>query len=291
MTLSILRKGSGDPTFKVDDDGTVWRGIRTPQGTATVRLRSRPVDGEVHVSAWGDGAAWALDSVPSMLGAADDVTGFAPTHPVLADAHRRRPHWRVCRTGLVMEALVPAIIEQKVTGQEALGSFRRLVHRFGERAPGAGADRGLWVQPSAETVRMVPSWEWLRMHVDPARSRAVVRAAQVAPAIERTAAVPAEEADRRLRSLPGIGVWTSAEVRFRAHGDADAVSFGDYHIAKNVGWALTGREVDDDGLAELLEPYRPHRYRVQRLVELAGLGRPRHGPRMAPRRHLPVSRG
>ena len=291
MTLSILRNGSGDPTFKVDDDGTVWRGIRTPQGTATVRLRSRAADGEVHVSAWGDGAAWALDSVPSMLGAADDVTGFAPTHPVLADAHRRRPHWRVCRTGLVMEALVPAIIEQKVTGQEALGSFRRLVHRFGERAPGAGADRGLWVQPSAETVRMVPSWEWLRMHVDPARSRAVVRAAQVAPAIERTAAVPVDEADRRLRSLPGIGVWTSAEVRFRAHGDADAVSFGDYHIAKNVGWALTGREVDDDGLAKLLEPYRPHRYRVQRLVELAGLGRPRHGPRMAPRRHLPVSRG
>ena len=94
--------------------------------------------------------------------------------------------------------------------------------------------------------------------------------------------MPAEEADRRLRSLPGIGVWTSAEVRFRAHGDADAVSFGDYHIAKNVGWALTGREVDDDGLAELLEPYRPHRYRVQRLVELAGLGRPRHAPAWRP---------
>ena len=291
MTLSILRKGSADPTFKVDDDGTVWRGIRTPQGTATIRIRSRPADGEVHVTGWGDGAAWALDSVPSMLGADDDVTGFAPTHPVLADAHRRKPHWRVCRTGLVMEALVPAIIEQKVTGQEALGGFRQLVHRFGERAPGAGTDRGLWVQPSAGTVRMVPSWEWLRMHIDPARSRAVVRAAQVAPAIERTASVPAEEADRRLRSLPGIGVWTSAEVRFRAHGDADAVSFGDYHIAKNVGWALTGQEVDDDGLAELLEPYRPHRYRVQRLVELAGLSRPRHGPRMAPRRHLPASRG
>jgi hypothetical protein len=176
-------------------------------------------------------------------------------------------------------------------GQEALGGFRKLVHRYGERAPGAGTDRGLWVQPSAESVRMVPSWEWLRMHIDPARSRAVVRAAQVAPAIERTASVPADEADRRLRSLPGIGVWTSAEVRFRAHGDADAVSFGDYHIAKNVGWALTGQEVDDDGLAELLEPYRPHRYRVQRLVELAGLSRPRHGPRMAPRRHLPTSRG
>jgi 3-methyladenine DNA glycosylase/8-oxoguanine DNA glycosylase len=223
-----------------------------------------------------------------MLGCDDDPTGFAPTHPVLADVHRRRPHWRVCRTGLVLEALVPAIIEQKVTGQEAFAGFRMLVHRFGERAPGPGAERGVWVQPSAATLRLVPSWEWLRMHVDPARSRAVVRSATVASALERTAGLPADEVDRRLRSLPGIGVWTSAEVRFRAHGDADAVSFGDYHIAKNVGWALTGSEVDDAGLAELLEPYRPHRYRVQRRVELAGLRRPRHGPRMAPRRHLPA---
>jgi 3-methyladenine DNA glycosylase/8-oxoguanine DNA glycosylase len=288
MTLSILRKGPADPTYRVDADGSIWRGIRTPEGTATLRLVSVPAAGEVRATAWGDGARWALDSVPAMLGAEDDVTGFTPTHPVLADAHRRVPHWRVCRTGLVMEALVPAIIEQKVTGQEAFAGFRALVYRYGERAPGAGAERGVWVQPSADAVRLVPSWEWLRMHVDPARSRALVRAAQVASSVERTVGLPAEEVDRRLRSLPGVGVWTSAEVRFRAHGDADAVSFGDYHIAKNVGWALTGSEVDDDGLAELLEPYRPHRYRVQRLVELSGLHRPRHGPRMAPRRHLPA---
>jgi 3-methyladenine DNA glycosylase/8-oxoguanine DNA glycosylase len=288
MTLSILRKGSGDPTYSTDPDGTVWRGIRTPEGTATLRLRARPDLREVHAAAWGTGAGWALDRVPSLLGADDDPTGFVPAHPVLVEAHRRRPHWRVCRTGLVMEALVPAIIEQKVTGQEALGSFRRLVRRFGEVAPGAGGDRGVWVQPSGQTLRMIPSWDWLRLHVDPARSRAVVRAAQVAESLERTVGLPVDEVDRRLRSLPGVGVWTSAEVRFRAHGDADAVSFGDYHIAKNVGWALTGAEVDDDGLAELLEPYRPHRYRVQRLVELAGLSRPRRGPRMAPRRHLPT---
>ena len=289
-TLRILRRGPGDPTYRTDEDGTLWRGLRTPEGTATLRLTSRPELGEVHATAWGAGAQWALDGVPRLLGAEDDPTGFLPRHPVLADAHRRMPHWRVCRTGLVMEALVPAVIEQKVTGQEAFAGFRTLVHRFGERAPGAGADRGVWVQPAAETVRLVPSWEWLRMHVDPARSRVLSRAAQVATALERTSTLTGDEADRRLRSLPGIGVWTSAEVRFRAHGDADAVSFGDYHVAKNVGWALTGSEVDDDGLAELLEPYRPHRYRVQRLVELAGLRRPRHGPRMAPRRHLPVSR-
>ncbi len=287
MVLSTSRRGAGDPTYRIDPDGTIWRAIRTPEGPTTLQLTSRPYDGVVDAAAWGPGAAWALEQLPAMLGADDDPSGFEPLHPVLAEVHRRYPHWRIGRTGLVMEALVPGVIEQKVTGQEAFGGFRRLVHRFGERAPGPGEERGLWVQPSPEQLRAVPSWEWLKMHIDPGRSRTLVLAAQVARSLERTVGLPGAEVDRRLRSVPGIGVWTSAEVRFRAHGDADAVSFGDYHIAKNVGWALTGEEVDDDGLAELLEPYRPHRYRVQRLVELAGLHRPRRGPRMAPRTHLP----
>ena len=92
----------------------------------------------------------------------------------------------------------------------------------------------------------------------------------------------------QLVSIPGVGVWTAAETAHRALGDADAVSFGDYHVAANIGWALTGRPVDDDGLVELLRPYAGQRYRVQRLLELSGALRPRRGPRMAPRRHLPV---
>ena len=289
VVLRPGRRGAGDPTFRTDPDGLVWRGLRTPEGVVTLRIDGRANAGEVHAAAWGPGAQWALDRLPAMLGADDDPSGFEPLHPVVADAHRRHPHWRVAASGLVMESLVPAIIEQKVTGQEAFAGFRKLVYRFGERAPGPGAERGLWVQPSSEDLRLVPSWEWLRMHIDPARSRAVVRAAQVAPSLERTLGLDGPEVERRLCSLPGIGVWTAAEVRFRAHGDADAVSFGDYHIAKNVTWALTGAVGDDDVMADLLEPYRPHRHRVQRLVELAGLGRPRRGPRMAPRRHLPAS--
>jgi 3-methyladenine DNA glycosylase/8-oxoguanine DNA glycosylase len=186
-----------------------------------------------------------------------------------------------------MDSLVPSIIEQKVTGQEAFSGFRRLVQRYGEIAPGPGADQRLFVQPSPETLRAVPSWEWLRVHIDPARSRPIVQAARVAAAIERCAGLPNDEADRRLRTLPGVGVWTSAEVRQRALGDADAVSFGDYHVAKDVGWALTGTPFDDAQLAEFLEPWRPHRGRVPALLGLARLGRPRRGPRMAPRTHLP----
>ncbi len=283
QTVGILRRGAGDPTFRTPEGGGIWRGIRTPEGPATLHLTAYERAGEVTGAAWGAGADWALEQLPAMLGADDDPSGFEPRHPVLAQAARRHPHWRLTRTGLVLEALVPAIIEQKVTGQEAFGGFRRLVHRFGERAPGPGAELSLWVQPSPQTIRTIPSWEWLRMHIDPARSRPLVTAAAYAANLERGGASGPEEADRRMRALPGIGVWTSAEVRFRALGDADAVSFGDYHIAKNVTWALTGRSGTTRRWPSCSSPTGRTGTGVQRLVELARLSRPRHGPRMAPR--------
>ena len=291
--LRVHKRGGGDPTYKIVGE-THWRGLRTPLGPATLAIRPRAGEGVVHAQAWGPGAGWALDGVPAMLGAEDDVTGFeVDRHPLLAEAWRRHGHWRIGRTGLVMEALTPGILEQKVTGQEAFAGFRMLVHRYGERAPGPGKDLKLWVQPDAATLRRVPSWEWLRMHVDPARSRALVTAARVADSLERTVGLPGDEVERRLTSLPGIGVWTAAEVRQRAHGDADAVSFGDYHVAKDLGWAVAGRDFTDEEMAEFLEPWRPHRGRVPTLLALAAGRRPRHGARMAPRTHLPakVTRG
>jgi len=274
--------------MRIDDAGRTWRGSRTPEGPVSLCLEDRPHDGEVRARAWGPGAAWALDQLPELLGAADSWDGFDPRHPVLADVLRRHPHARIGRSGLLMESLVPAILEQKVTGQEAFAGFRMLVRRFGERAPGPGADLGLHVQPTADAVRRIPSWEWLRMHVDPARSRALVTVARVADALERLVPLGPVEADRRLRTLPGIGVWTSAEVRQRTFGDPDAVSFGDYHVAKDVGWALTGTPFDDVELEAYLEPWRPQRGRVPALVAMGGLHRPRRGAKMAPRTHLPA---
>ena len=256
--LAPLRHGAGDPAYAVDEAGRHWLVMRSPLGPATLVLEARVALGEVHAEAWGPGAPWALEGVPALLGAEDDPTGFEPRHPVVAEAWRRHPHLRFGRTGRVFEALVPAVIEQKVTGQEASRGYRALVRRFGEPAPGPGAARRMAVQPDPATVRTIPSWEWLRMHIDPARSRALVRAAQVADSLERVAGLSSEEVDRRLRSLPGIGVWTSAEVRARAIGDADAVSFGDYHVAKNIGWALFGHAIDDAELATGLGPYLPH---------------------------------
>jgi 3-methyladenine DNA glycosylase/8-oxoguanine DNA glycosylase len=285
-TLGTLVRGAGDPTHRRLPDGGLWRTCRTPAGPASLHL---VVSGdEVVASAWGPGAGWVVDAVPDLLGGADDDTGFDPAHPLLRELRRRRPGLRVPRTRLVVEALVPAIIEQKVTGHEAFGGYRRLVRRFGEVAPGPAGEAGMRVAPSAEQWARVPSWEWLQAGVDGKRSGAVVRAVQRASRLEQTVGLPADEAERRLRSLPGIGVWTAAEVRQRAHGDADAVSFGDFHVPSQIGVALIGEPVDDDGLAELLEEYRPHRYRVQRLVELEAPRRARRAPRPTPRRHLPI---
>lgn len=286
-TLGVLVRGSGDPTHRWAADGSLWRACRSPLGPATLHLRVR--NDEVLASAWGPGAHWVVDGVPELLGGADDEhADFHPEHPRLREAWRRRPGWRVPRARLVVEALTAAIIEQKVTGQEAFAGYRRLVCRFGEPAPGPGAALGLHVPPSAAGWAAIASWEWLQAGVDGARSRALVGAARRASRLEQTLDLDPDEADRRLRSLPGIGVWTSAEVRQRAHGHADAVSFGDFHVPGHIGWVLTGSPVDDDGLAELLEPYRPHRYRVQRLLDLEAPRRPRRAPRPTPRWHLPV---
>jgi len=260
--------------------------VRTPVGPGTLAVENAA--GIVEARAWGPGAEWLLDALPRMLGADDDPAGFEPRHEVLREVWRRRPHLRIGASGLVLESLAPAIIEQKVTGQEAFAAHRRLLQRYGDSAPGPAADLRLRLPPSPQRLRAVPSWEWLRLPVDGARSRPIQLAARVADALERAGHETPAEFDRRLRTIPGIGVWTSAETRGRALGDADAVSFGDYHVARDIGWALVGVEVDDDGLAELLEPYVGHRLRVQRLVEAAGLRRPRRGPRMAPRAHLPV---
>jgi len=287
--LLVHRRGPADPTYRLLD-GVHWRGIRTPDGPATIAVRALGGGrgGEVEATAWGSGAAWALDSLPAMLGATDDAEGFAPGDGLLREAIRQFGMPRLGRTGLVFEALVPAVLEQKVTGQEAYLGFRRLVRQYGEPAPGpAATEIRLRVQPTPETVRQVPSWAWLKMHVDPARSRALVSAARVAESLERTVGLPGDEVERRLTSLPGVGEWTAAEVRQRAHGDPDAVSFGDYHVAKDIGWAVAGEPWDDSQLRTYLAPYRPHRGRVVTLLYRARGARPRRGPRMAPRTHLP----
>jgi 3-methyladenine DNA glycosylase/8-oxoguanine DNA glycosylase len=293
--LSSLRRGPADPCYRVQPDGVVWRATRNADGPVLLRLHGRPAAGEVVAHAWGPGAACALDGVPALLGDADDPSGFEPSgeHPRLVSAWRAHGHWRVTRTTAVFEALAAAALEQRVTGGEAHAAWRRLVRTYGDVAPGPAGDAGTFaagmrVPPQPRNWASIPTWEWLRAGVDEQRRRVILAAAAVAHRLERTVDLPGEEAARALRTVPGVGVWTAAEVRQRAHGDADAFSWNDFHVAKNVTWALTGEVRDDAACAELVERYRGHRFRVQRLLELEGIGRPRRAPRMTLPTHLPV---
>jgi 3-methyladenine DNA glycosylase/8-oxoguanine DNA glycosylase len=280
LTLTPLRRGRGDPCFHIAADGAIWRTSLPPTGPVTARITRAATDA-VGVEAWGPGAAEFLDGAPALLGAEDDAAGFAPQEPTIALAHRRVPHLRLGRTGRVLEALIPAVLEQRVTGFDAFRAWRLLVTKFGTPAPGP-APAQLRVPPSAQAWRRIPSWEFQRANVDPRRSRTVVLCAQRADSLERLSARPTEQARAAMMSLPGVGEWTAAETAQRAWGDPDALSVGDYHLAKTVGWSLLGHPIDDPAMVELLEPMRPHRHRAVRLLLVSGLARnPRFGARLA----------
>ncbi len=279
LTLFPLRRGRLDPSVRFEPTG-VWRATRTPAGPATTHLRVSAADGTVTMRAWGPGGEWALDAFPALVGADDDEAGFVAGAGVVGDLHRRLRGLRIGRSGAVMEALVPSILEQKVVGVDARRSYARLVRTLGEPAPGpAGAT--LMVPPAPDVLAATPSWSFHRCNVERKRADTVVRACSYGGRLEETVDMSPDDARRRLTALPGIGPWTAAEVALVALGDADAVSVGDYHLPNQVAWALAGEPRGDDArMLELLEPWRGHRGRVLRLLGAGAGPAPRHGPRM-----------
>jgi len=270
------------PTGAVRGDG-VWRATRTPEGPATVRLRTVGADGHVDVQAWGPGAPWAVANAADMVGANDDATGFGTNgHPLVRDLAGRFPGLRIPRTRAVFEQLTIAILEQKVQGRQARRSYRAIVGRWGQRAPGAGGAIGLRVAPPPDVLARIPAWALHECNVERKRAVTLVTAARYADRLEDSVALAPLAAAVRLTTLPGIGAWTAAEVAVVALGDADAVSVGDFHLPNTVSYALAGDvRADDARMLELLEPWRGHRARVVKLIEAAGVTAPKFGPRLA----------
>jgi 3-methyladenine DNA glycosylase/8-oxoguanine DNA glycosylase len=273
--------GRLDPTIRLGRANDAWLTMRTPVGPATLRLTTHGRD--VDSTAWGDGAQWAIDSVPDLLGAQDDDAAFpADALPERLQPAWRRLHrgWRVPRSRRVMEVLVVAVLEQKVTGVQARQAWSSLLLEQGARPPGP-APEGMRVFPAPSVIAKVPSWRWHRWGVGPQRSATIMRAVRVAGRLEQCVDLSAEGARSRLAAVDGIGPWTVAEVASRALGDADAVSVGDFHLPGHVVYAFTGRmDGTDEDMADLLAPFAGHRHRVQRLVETSGISRPARGPRM-----------
>ena len=288
LTLAPLRRGSGDPTLRFSADRSVWRATRTPDGTATIRLI--PEGAAIRAQAWGPGAAWAIEQAPELVGVDDDAAGFADIArgtPLLRDLLARFPGIRIGRTRRVLEALVPAIIEQKVTGGEAHAAFVALLRTHGEPAPGPWDDpvgrhpAPLRVPPAPGVLAGLPGYAYHPLGLERRRADAIRGAASRASRLEECADMPLPAAYERLRAVPLVGAWTAAEVGLRALGDPDAVSVGDFHLCHAVCWALAAEpRGTDERMLELLAPFAGHRARVIRLIETAGIQAPRRGPRM-----------
>jgi len=274
LTCAVHRHGPHDPTIRVGPR-ELWRATRTPEGIGTIHITT--ADARARAEAWGPGAGWLLDNAPSFLGSHDDDEGFEGRDAPLRELHRRLTGMWIGRTDAVMEALVPAIIEQKVTSAEAHRSWAFMTRFWGEVAPGP---LRLRVPVASQRLAREPYWAYHRFGIERKRADTIRRAAAVAPRMEEIVALPLDRAYARLRTIQGVGAWTAAEVAVRALGDVDAVPVGDFHLPHLVSWALAGEpRGSDERMLELLEPYRGHRARAIRLLE-SGVRRP---PRRAPR--------
>jgi 3-methyladenine DNA glycosylase/8-oxoguanine DNA glycosylase len=276
-TLRPLLRGRGDPTMKAGP-GVVVRASRTPEGPATIRFAE--TQGGIQAEAWGPGSTWILERGPAWCGALDDDSDFDPPQGLVRELWRRLRGLRIPATGLLTERLIPVILEQKVTGQEARRAYRTLTRSLGEPAPGPF---GLTLPPDPERVAALPYYAFHPFGVAQRRAEVLKAVCARRTWIDTAASLPLEEAKARLSSIRGIGPWTTAEVARLALADADAVSIGDYHVPNIVAWALA-REPrgTDERMLELLEPYRPHRGRTQLLIEAAHISAPAYGPRMEP---------
>jgi len=278
LTLGPLRHGPRDPTIRFAQDA-VWRAWRTADGPATVFV-SRAGDGW-RTMAWGSGAERAVAALPRLLGAEDDPGALELPRGRLRDLATRLRGLRFGRSDDVMGSLVPAIIEQKVTGPEAQRSWRGLVLRYGEPAPGPG---GLHLPPTPGAIAALPYFELHPLGIEQRRASTLIRAARRVGWLEEAVTMTTEDALARLQAIPGVGPWTAAETARAAFGDPDAVSVGDFHTPDLVCWALAGEPRGDDArMLELLEPFRGQRARVVRILELSGIVPPRYGPRAARR--------
>jgi 3-methyladenine DNA glycosylase/8-oxoguanine DNA glycosylase len=278
--VAATANGPRDPTIRRHDDG-IHRSFRLADGPATARFR-QPTPTTAEITCWGPGASELARRVPGLLGLEDDLAGFDPSrHPVVHDQAQRFRQVRLGASGDVWGALLAAVLGQRVVGKEADESFRRLVHRLGDPAPGPA---GLTMLPDPAVVARTGSWEFHRAGVERARSDTIVRVAREMPRLPRLVDGPLAPR-ARLEAIRGVGPWTSAAVAQTAFGDADAVLVGDYHLPNVVAWNLAGEaRADDARMLELLEPFAGHRARVAMLVERHGQRAPRYGPRMAFRR-------
>ena len=283
----------------VTSDGRWFRRVEPgPDGPLVYAVASDPRGTDIQI--WGpattpaEACEAALHRATAWAGLHDDLAAareVLTSTPQMTRLLDEVGEVRLSQTPQLNEAFSRSVIEQLVQSKEARISVAQMV-----RCVGTEIFPGQWEWPGAARIGATPMWELRRCGISGRMIKALHAGAVEDARMERTR--PDWIAlDRRLRSLPGVGQWTSAETRVRL-GDPDAVSVGDYNFPTIVGYALSGPDGDgpggtwtDAGMLELLEPYAGQRGRVIRLCSSAAAAgvAPRRG-RRAPRAALSAHR-
>jgi 3-methyladenine DNA glycosylase/8-oxoguanine DNA glycosylase len=270
-SMALQKLGLGDDTAK--EGPTSFSKVHIDAAGDWVHHHLDTSSGALRIHLEGPGAAAALQFWQAQFPIADGLHEFSPPNRLLAHLHRTFSALRIVRVPWMYDAAVSAILQQRVSYKEAFAQFGDMARRFGTSTPFGNA------LPSAR--EKIPAFELQRIGIDAKRVRALQALAQA----EATRSFSAyTESDRaalrsRLLAIAGIGAWTAEMILGFGAGDTDAVPVGDVHLPNLVCRALRGTDesASDERMLLLLEPYRPHRFRVIRLL-WAGLfdARTRH---------------
>ena len=259
------------------------RAVLTPVGPGTMRL-SWTAAGTVDAEAWGSGKEWLLDRAPDWLGVNDDPTGFdVSQHQQVATWWRQHGTVRLAASGVVWQELVPALLGQRVTTEEAIRSWNRMCRLWGEPAPGPCELR---LPPSPAVLASLSYVDFHTVNVERRRADVIKLAGKRANRLEEAATMSPTAAIQRLTALDGLGAWTATGTVIACHGDPDTILLRDYGMPTLVNYAFTGetkRLPPDDGGDEImcrhLAPWAGHRQRLVRLMSAAGVSVPRRAPK------------
>ena len=261
---------TSDPTMQLERRQAV-RATYTPAGPDVIRLVWGRQAGQVEVETAGAGAAWLIARASRLVGVDDDASDFAPTDPVMRRLWAHFKGDRVGATGTVWHDLAWTITQQRVHRSDAARQWRALVRAYGEPCENY---EGLYTPPDPERLARAAPWSLRAIGIDVRRATTLIAAARLAARLHGLGELPYAEAERGLRTIPGVGPWTLGCLSAFTWGDPDAVIPDDSGIPSLIASTLMGaRRANDATMLELLEPFRPHRYRVLRLALAARTSR------------------
>jgi 3-methyladenine DNA glycosylase/8-oxoguanine DNA glycosylase len=258
LTLGWYRNGGLDPTSHREHNLFV-KAFHTSEGPVTLEISQVP--GEWLLRAWGPGRQWVLERAERMLSPTDPDLPDCCALPLKRLAFQGRG-LRVVRVPWVEDIVVSTILQQRVTTGEAFRTYRYMANLKPQPAPGPYR---LLLPPRPHRQGNMAVLG--RMGLCEKRAGTLMRLRHLESGLLRAVELEVEQFRAWLMQVPGIGPWTCELVMGMGMGDADALPTGDLHFPHIVSEKLTGVGwSNDEEMVKLLEPYRPCRFRVLRLL-------------------------